>query len=333
MAATSTTETWDAAWTLTMRAKRKRLTDNISDAYPTVSRFRKAGIMEVESGGKEIQEDLMYALGTSEWFDGFDVLATGSTDGITAAFYNFRYNATPIVISMTEEKEARKSDSAMKLLEAKTKQAMTKSFDTINAAIHGAQSGKSMLGLQDIVAESTGTTLGGINATNETWWEPQTTDFNAAFTNFHTTAATTTRSDGPVAMGNLWNDTSEANDKTNLIISSMTYYGAYESLFEGHGFTRFTTSSGRSGPNFGLGAEGDITFRGAPVIGDRDCVSDSMYLLNTKYLKLKVQAGLNFAKTPFKEPSNQLAKVAFVVTGVQLVTNNRRRQGLLYDLA
>ena len=97
---------------------------------------------------------------------------------------------------------------------------------------------------------------------------------------------------------------------------------------------RFTTTSGsRQGANAGLGAEGDITFRGAPVIGDRDCISDQMYLLNTKYLKLKMQAGLNFAKTPFKEPSNQLAKVAFIVVGVELVTNNRRRQAVLYDLA
>lgn len=328
MAATSTTETWDAAWTLTMRAKRKRLTDNISDAYPTVGRFRRSGVLETETGGKEIQEDLMYGLGSSEWFDGFDVLSTGSTDGITAAFYNFRYSATPIVISMTEEKEARSSDSAMKLLEAKTKQAMTKSLDTINAAIHSSQSGKSILGLQDICATSSGTTLGGINASNETWWEPARTTFSG--TSFVT--QTNTRYEGPVNMGTVWNNASEANDKTNLIITSMTQYGAYESLFEGTGYTRFTSSGNRQNANAGLGAEGDITFRGAPVIGDRDCVSNSMYLLNTKYLKLKMQAGLNFAKTPFKEPSNQLAKVAFVVVGVQLVTNNRRRQGVLHTI-
>lgn len=330
MAASSSTETWDAAWTLTMRAKKKRLTDNISDAYPTVDRFRKAGIMEAETGGKEIQEDLMYGLGTSEWFDGYDVLSTNATDGITAAFYSFKYNATPIVINMTEEKESRKSDSAVKLLTAKTNQAMTKAFDTINAAIHGAQSGKSMLGLQDICAESSGTTLGGVNATSNTWWEPQRTDFDAAYTSFVT--QTDTRYEGPVGMGVVWNNASESNDKTDLIIAPMTYYGQYESLFEATGYTRFVSSKGRQGPNFGLGAEGDITFRGAPVIGDRDCVSDQMYLLNTKYLKLKIQAGLNFAKTPFKEPSNQMAKVAFVVVGVELVTNNRRRQGLLYNL-
>ena len=58
MAASSTTETWDAAWTLTMRAKRKRLTDTIFDAYPTLRMFNTKA--EVEAGGKEIQEDVMY---------------------------------------------------------------------------------------------------------------------------------------------------------------------------------------------------------------------------------------------------------------------------------
>ncbi|WP_339667286.1 hypothetical protein, partial [uncultured Marinobacter sp.] len=60
MAAATTSETWDAAWTLTMRSHRKRLTDNISDSYPTTDRLKRSGVMEVETGGKEIQEDLMY---------------------------------------------------------------------------------------------------------------------------------------------------------------------------------------------------------------------------------------------------------------------------------
>ena len=328
MPAATTSETWDAAWTLTMRAKRKRLTDNISDQYPTIGRLRRSGVMEVETGGKEIQEDLMYGLGTSEWFDGFDVLSTQATDGITAAFYQFRYNATPIVISMTEETESRKSDSAEKLLTAKTNQAMTKSLDTINAAVHSAASGKAMLGFQDIFAEATGTTLGGISQSTNSWWDNKRTQFNATYTAFLTKVGD--QYSGPIAMGTVWNNASEGNDRPNLIITSFTHYGNYELIFEGTGHLRTVEKTSGS---FALGAHGDLSFRGAPIIPDRDCVTDNMYFLNTKYLKLKVQAGKNFAKTPFKEPSNQLAKVAFVVVGMQLVTNNRRRQGILYDLA
>ena len=72
MAAITTSEKWDAAWTTTMRSKRKRLTDNISNSYPTISAFRKAGMMETSKGGKQIQEDLMYSLTDSTWFDGYE---------------------------------------------------------------------------------------------------------------------------------------------------------------------------------------------------------------------------------------------------------------------
>jgi len=55
-------------------------------------------------------------------------------------------------------------------------------------------------------------------------------------------------------------------------------------------------------------------------------------MIQSKYLKFKMQEGLNFAKTPFKEPSNQQAKVGFIIVGCQLMTNNRRRQGVLSNI-
>ena len=331
MAATSTTENWDAAWTLTARSKRKRLSDNISDSYPTIVRFRKSGIVEGESGGKEIQEDLMYALNASEWFDGYDNLNTDAVDGITAAFYLFRYNATPVTISMTEEQENKKSDKAVKLITAKLSQSMTTSFDTMNAALHGAQAGKSIIGLQDICATSTGTTLGGINSATESWWENGKQDYNVSptSTNAFNVASSGDLYNGITRMGDLWNKVSEGNDKPDLILTSFNVGGDYEDVFEGTGFYRFT--SGKPG------VDGrDPTFRGVPLIMDRDCAGSSdahiLYMLQTKYLKFKIQSGLNFSKTPFREPSNQLAKVAFVVVGCQLVTNNRRRQGVLHSI-
>jgi len=79
MAATSTTETWDAAWTLTMRSKRKRLTDNIFDEYPLLKML--SANAEVEAGGKEIQEDLLYGKNSATWSDVHD---TVNTDAVVA---------------------------------------------------------------------------------------------------------------------------------------------------------------------------------------------------------------------------------------------------------
>ena len=327
MAATSTTETWDAAWTLTMRAKRKELTDNFFDAYPTLDMFRSGGALVTDNGGKEIQADLMYSGNSAQYFSGYDVLNTDAVDGITAAFFPFRYAAVPITINYTEEMENRKSDSAMKLLAAKTEQSMLTLRDQINSSIYSAQTGKAPLGFQDIVADAPGTsptTLGGITVSSNTWWKNKSN--NATSDTSFQTIVNTNFYEGMVRMSTLWNDVSEGNEQPSNIFTTNGIYADYEEIFEGTGYQRLT---GKDSP----GVDGRLpSFRGIPVQYDRDCGTGRMYFLNTKYLKMHMQAGMNFAKTPFKEPSNQMAKVGFIVVGLQITSNNRRRQGVIYNL-
>ena len=317
-----TTESFDALWTLTMRAKRKRLTDNISDTYPTLGELRKSGMIETETGGKQIQEDLMYALQSAQWFDTYDVLATDRIDGITAAIYDWAYMAVPIVISHVEEMENRASDRAIKLIEAKTTQAMQGAFDQANAQALSSQSGKSMLGLQDILPAAGTGTVGGIDSGTHTWWKSQSNTTAKTFLN----QTTSGYYDGILKMGDMWNACSEGNESTDIIITNYDLYGNFEDIFEGTGHLRTTV-----GGNVGLDGR-NPTFRGAKIIPDRDAPDNIMYFINKKFLKLKVQAGMNFAKTPFEKPSNQLAKVAFVVAGMQLTTNHRQRLGCLSGL-
>ena len=327
MAATSTTETWDAAWTLTMRAKRKELTDNFFDAYPTLDMFRSGGALVTDNGGKEIQADLMYAANSAQYFSGYDVLNTDAVDGITAAFYPFRYAAVPITINYTEEMENRKSDSAMKLLAAKTEQSMLTLRDQINSSIYSAQTGKAPLGFQDIIADapaSSPTTLGGITISSNSWWQNKAN--NATSDTSFQTIVNTNFYQGMIRMSTLWNDVSEGNEQPTNIFTTNGIYADYEEIFEGIGYQRL---SGKDSP----GVDGRLpSFRGIPVQYDRDCGTGRMYFLNTKYLKMHMQAGMNFAKTPFKEPSNQMAKVGFIVVGLQITTNNRRRQGVIYNI-
>ena len=327
MAATSTTETWDAAWTLTMRAKRKELTDNFFDAYPTLDMFRSGGALVTDNGGKEIQADLMYSGNSAQYFSGYDVLNTDAVDGITAAFYPFRYAAVPITINYTEEMENRKSDAAMKLLAAKTEQSMLTLRDQINSSIYSAQTGKAPLGFQDLIAAAPGTsptTLGGITVSSNTWWKNKSN--NATADTSFVTINNTHFYEGMLRMSTTWNDVSEGNEQPTNIFTTNAIYADFEEIFEGTGYQRL---SSKDAP----GVDGRLpSFRGIPVQYDRDCGTGRMYFLNTKYLKMHMQAGMNFAKTPFKEPSNQMAKVGFIVVGLQITTNNRRRQGVIYNL-
>ena len=327
MAATSTTETWDAAWTLTMRAKRKELTDNFFDAYPTLDMFRKGNALVTDNGGKEIQADIMYAGNSAQYFSGYDVLNTDAVDGVTAAFYPFRYAAVPITINFTEEQENRKRDSAMALLEAKTRQSMLTLRDQINTSLYSAQTGKAPLGFQDVIADAPGTTpttLGGITVSGNSWWQNKAN--NATADTSFTTIVNTNFYEGMIRMSSLWNDVSEGNEQPTNIFTTNSIYADFEEIFEGTGYQRL---SGKDSP----GVDGRLpSFRGIPVQYDRDCGTGRMYFLNTNYLKLHMQSGMNFSKTPFRENSNQLAKVAFITVGLQVVTNNRRRQGVIYNL-
>ena len=327
MAATSRTSVFDAAWTLTMRAKRKELTDNFFDAYPTLDMFRKGGALVTDNGGKEIQADILYAGNSAQYFSGYDVLNTDAVDGITAAFYPFRYAAVPITINFTEEQENRKREAAMSLLEAKTRQSMLTLRDQINSSLYSAQTGKAPLGFQDIIADVPGTsptTLGGITVSGNSWWQNKAN--NATADTSFKTIVNTNFYEGMIRMSSLWNDVSEGNEQPTNIFTTNIIYADFEEIFEGTGYQRL---SGKDSP----GVDGRLpSFRGIPVQYDRDCGTGRMYFLNTNYLKLHMQAGMNFSKTPFKENSNQLAKIGFITVGLNLVTTARRRQGVIYNL-
>ena len=235
---------------------------------------------------------------------------------------------------MTEEIENRASDKAVKLLTAKTEQAMTGSMSTLNAALLGAQSGKSIVGLQDIASITAGGTVHSVNSGTNTWWDNKRVDYNSTYStaNFSVKESSTDMYNGILAMRDLWNKVSEGNDTPDTIISNYSVYGDYEAIFEGTGYYRFTSATDQA---IGSGSQ-NATYRGVQFIVDRDspgtAANHQLFMLQTRYLKLRLQEGLNFAKTPFKEPSNQQAKVGFVIVGAHLMTNNRRRQGVIDNI-
>jgi hypothetical protein len=310
-----------------MRAKRKELTDNFFDAYPTLDMFRQGNALITDNGGKEIQADVLYAGNSAQYFSGYDVLNTDAVDGITAAFYPFRYAAVPITINFTEEQENRKREAAMSLLEAKTRQSMLTLRDQINTSLYSAQTGKAPLGFQDIIADAPGTsptTLGGITISGNSWWQNKAN--NATADTSFKTIVNTNFYEGMIRMSTTWNDVSEGNEQPTNIFTTNSIYADFEEIFEGTGYQRL---SGKDSP----GVDGRLpSFRGIPVQYDRDCGTGRMYFLNTNYLKLHMQSGMNFSKTPFRENSNQLAKVGFITVGLNLVTTARRRQGVIYNL-
>ena len=319
---TSTTETWDAAWTLTMRKNRGRFSDIIFDEYPLLSALRRRGKVEIEDGGKEFQEDVMYAKNSGTWFSGYDSVNQAAVSGITAAFFPPRYFSVPVTISMTEEVES-DAVGSKKLLAAKQEQSMLTVRDTISASMFGSAGSKEMLGLQDIVADNpTSGTVGGINRANVTGWRNQ---YDTTATTFLNMLSSNVFS-GWDLVTQVYNNCSSGGDQPDIIVSPLDIQSDIESSRMSVGYTNLVDGSSKANQ---LGEPGDPKFKKAVCFSDRDVAADHMYLLNTKWLKLKVMRRLNFAKTPFQQNTFQHAKVGHVVFGGQMTTSNPRRLGVI----
>lgn len=309
----SSNETWNELWTLSSRIEKKRIADTYFEEFPGLDWAQK-NILETEVGGKELQEDIEYAGQTGQWFGKGQPLGTNWDNTVTALFYQWAYYAVPYVIDITEEQENMTARGAHKLLTQRTKNCVKSARDAISSAFFGAQTGQSMLGLQDII-KTTGS-LGGLSRSGRTYLQAKvgttSTDFDA------TSAANYA---GPAYLNTLYNQASVGNNRVKVILLDETRFGEYQGLLTGTGYARTTLTGAK-----GMVNPQNPVFNTVEVMFDRDMPSGVAYGLNPNGIHLKIQKGLNFAKTPFRSPHNQLVKVAFVVVAIQLTANNPRLQ-------
>lgn len=320
MVATVSTESWDAAWTSTDRAQKKKWTDNIFDDYPTLEYMKSSAMVEFEDGGSEIAVPLLYGKNEAEWFEGYDNVNTAPVDGLTQAFFQWRFITVPITISFTEEQKARKGRLAKKLLATKAEQSLLTIRDAISAAIFSSASGKAMLGLQDIIKDTTSTgTLGGIDRSTASWWNNYSNTNGGNFNDLDSEQTYT----GVNAMATAFNNVSYGNSMPKRIVTTLTLYSEWQQINISAAYARTTT---KNASGFDMDKS---TFMGAVVDFDRDCASGHMYFLNPKALKLKIMRGMNFSKTKFKEPTDGFSKVAFIIVGLQVVPTSLRSLGVV----
>src|SRR5581483_9244089 len=113
---------YDAILSTSLFNYQRTLTDNISKSNAFFYKIQQNGMYKSLDGGVAIQIPLMYALGSFDWYDGYDQLNTDPTDGITSAFFDWRQAAAPISISRKEERQNSSVDRIIDLLKAKIMQ-------------------------------------------------------------------------------------------------------------------------------------------------------------------------------------------------------------------
>ena len=321
MAAQTLSEVADTHWSATARTVDKKVVDNIFEKYATVDTFRTDAFKMVDSGGRGIQVHAEVSTNTAASFDKYDILSKTPINPVEAAFYNRRYYYCPVILSDTESWENSGPEKRFDEMRVLGDNAMKSLLKAINEDFYSAQTGKNMLGFQDIIADGTGTALGGLDADTTTAWD------NNRYTTAKTflTQSSTNIFDGFVAWNNLLDDIHIDGGRPKKLFTTWSVVRAYRTALSSMGYARTELSNVK-----GVGGKMNPAFYDMDVIADNDCTAIHCYMVDPDGLKLHVMRQVNFKKTPFVtlQSNGQLAQLAYVVAGVQSVCSARRSQGV-----
>jgi len=308
---------FNAILSTTLQNYRPTLVDNIFKDLVLLNHLNERGRVVVEEGGTSIVEPLMYAVNnTVSSYSGYDTIDLTPQDGITAAEFDWKQIAASIAISGIEEAKNRGTEAIIKLLNAKIMQAEMSLKTSLNDMLFSdgtGNGGKDFNGLGNIIGTQNNT-VGGIDASANSWWNP---------TQGTTMAATLSLQN----MADVYNRASKGSDVPDLIITNHSLYEKYESLLQQNVRYQDVAKANAGFTN--------LLFKQTPVVFDLALATDTsdapMYFLNTKYLKLTGMNSHWFETTEFQKGTvaGVDARYALVMAFGELTCSNRSRQGYL----
>jgi hypothetical protein len=331
----------DALFSTSLANYNRTLVDNIGKQNALLDKIMRNGGYKSVDGGTHIVEPLMYALGTGDWYDGYDTLADDTVEGITQALFEWRQLAFPISYSMKEVKQNKQR--LVSLVQAKITQAEMGIKEKMNTAIlQGAGSGSTTTAQSSGVNGASGVDplpkliaydptasveIGGINQSTATWWRNQKKE-----------SAATTYTGLLTEMTNLYNNCSNGTGgQPDLIIADQTSYELFQAAmyekwrklendknfnWENTKFKNAVVTYDEKVPNVFAGTLDTTTTTGG-----------TMYFINTKFFKLQYEAATNFVTSPFAKPTNQDTRLAHIMWMGNLTISNRRKHGVLGKIA
>ena len=308
---------FNALLSTTLQNYQPTLVDNIFKDLVLLNHLNERGRVQVEEGGTSIVEPLMYAVNnTVASYAGYDTIDLTPQDGISAAEYQWKQMAASIAISGIEEAKNRGTEAIIKLLNAKIQQSEMSLKSSLNSMLYSdgtGNGGKDFNGLGNIVGTQNNS-VGGIDSTTNTWWNPtQATNMAATLS--------------LVNMADVYNRASKGSDVADLIVTNNSLYEKYESLLTPNVRYQDVAKANAGFQN--------LMFKQTPMVFDLALATDAsaapMYFLNTKYLKLTGMTSHWFATTDFQNGTvaGVDARYALVMAFGELTCSNRSRQGYM----
>lgn len=311
----------------TIQSRSRQIADNVTKNNALLARLNQRGNIKTISGGNVIFQELSYAENANAGFySGYDLLPVAAQDVISAAEFNIKQLACPVVISGLEMLQNAGKEQFIDLLEARLNVAESTMMNKLAQSIYSdgtGSGGKEVTGLNAAVpSDPTTGTYGGIDRATWTFWRSKLYDFSNAGV---TPSATTIQA----AMNTLWGNTVRGADRPDLIVLDTVYWSYYMASLQA--IQRFTDPGSAS-----LGFP-TVKFMDADVVLDGGiggyCPASTGFMLNTKYLFWRPHAQRNMVPlSPNRRYAiNQDAEVQILAWAGNLTSSGAQFQGRIQN--
>lgn len=304
----------------TIESRSKKVADNVTKNNALLMRLQKRGKIKTFSGGRLIYEELNFAEnGNAGWYSGYDLLPVAAQDVLSAAQYDIRQAACPVVISGLEMLQNAGSEQMIDLLSSRIDVAESTMRNLICGGLYAdgtGSGGKEITGLNAAVPlDPTTGTYGGIDRSTWSFWRSKVKNVaNTATLN--------------ADLNSLWASLVRGTDRPDLVIMDNTVWLAYIGGLQAQ--QRFASMDQTAGLGFP-----SLKFMDADVVLDGGiggfCPAGTAFMLNTNHIKYRPHAQRNFVPlSPNKRYSiNQDAEVQIMAWAGNLTTNGAQFQGRL----
>jgi hypothetical protein len=306
----------------TLRNRDRMVADNVTNHNGLLRTLEDTGNIKNAGGGRQLDEPLLYNELATKFYDGFETFAIDtSQEVITNAVYQWKQLGGFSFISGKEKIMNREKWQAVSIAESRIDALIAGLRNKTGLSIYSlgtGEGGKEFGGLRLLVSDDGVGTVGGIDASVETWWQ-NNFDFGTA----DITAATILSKMNAMQLA-----CTRGADQPNLIVANGAYFTAYwESLQE---------NARHTSPKLADAGFRTLEFVGTPVVYDPQCATDltnpgagRMYFLNTKYLCFRKAPERFFTTEKARKIENADYDVIPNWTMGNMTTNARFLQGVI----
>ena len=313
--------------TTTIENRSKKIADNVTNNNAILKRLSKKGKIKTFSGGVKILQELSFAENSNAgWYTGYDLLPVGVSDVISAAEFNIKQAAVPVIISGLEQLQNAGKEQMIDLLEGRMSVAESTLANLLTGGLYSdgtGSGGKEIDGLEAAVPVlPTAAPYGGIDGNVFTFWQNAVSDQTAA------NGLDSTKIQGYWNL--LWASLVRGQERPDLIMADSTVWNAYIASLQAQ--QRFTnTNDADAGFVSVKFMDSDVVLDGGIYNGSNGsgAPAGSAYFLNTNYIHYRPHAARNMVPlSPNRRyATNQDAEVQIIGWAGNLTCSGRQFQG------